>query len=595
MEYSYLETDFLLTLHYGGNDLSTFPNFPAEIRAPAGTIAGVSGFQIRFSDYTVFTPGDKPDILVAFNPAALIGNIKSLKQNGVIILNKDSFIEKNLSKVNITQKELSKIKERYKTLEVPISSLTEKALENFELNPKQKLRCKNMFTLGIISWMFHRNLSSTKKWIDNQFQKKEILKKANIQALQSGYNYAENTEILPVYFTIHKKKLAKGTYRNITGNEALALGLTYVASQFETPMLYASYPITPASDILHLLSKYKQFSVRTVQAEDEIAACCMAIGSGYSGNIGITASSGPGISLKLEAMGLAVMTELPLVVINVQRAGPSTGMPTKPEQSDLLQAFFGRHGESPLVIISANSPSDCFYKAIVSVKIAIRYRTPVILLSDAFLANTSSVWKLPEKKTLKEKLSFDFWKDIESFSPYKRDEKTLARYFPKLGTAGLEHRIGGLEKENITGNISYDTNNHELMCQLRKEKIMKVQQEIPDIVIEKNYSHKKTKQLLVGWGSTYGVIRETREMLENSYNIICDQIHIDYINPFPKNLWNILEQYEEIFVIELNSGNLHWILQASFVKKMQSITKIQGQPFHSLEIINKIRKFCANK
>ena len=575
---------------FAGNDLATFPNFPAEIRAPSGTIAGISGFQIRFSEKEIFTPGDKPDILVVFNPAALMGNIQSLKKNGIIIWNKDSFTEKNFAKINVTEANIQKIQKQYKVIEIPISSLTEKALDGFDMNTKQKLRCKNMFALGIVFWIFHRKLLPTKKWIESKFADNSLLKEANLKTLNAGYNYAETTEILPVYFVVHKQHYQKGVYKNITGNEALALGLTCASQKFETPLLYASYPITPASDILHQLSQYKQFGIRTLQAEDEIAACCLAIGAGYSGNIGVTASSGPGISLKLESINLAIMAELPLLVINVQRAGPSTGMPTKTEQSDLLQAFFGRHGESPLVIIAARTPSDCFYKAIEAVKIAVVYRTPVIFLSDAFLASTSSPWKLPDKNFIKEKYNFNFWDDAENFSPYMRDTKTFARSFPKLGTPGLEHRIGSLEKENITGNISYDPINHELMCQIRRDKILKVQKDIPDIIVEKNSVGTATNQLVIGWGSTHGAIREARQILEDHYNIILDQIHIDYLSPFPKNLKDILKEYKKIFVVELNSGNLQFILQATFVRKMQSIHKIQGQPFHALEIANQIKK-----
>lgn len=573
-----------------GNSLAILPDFPAEIRAPTGTIAGVSGFQIHFSNDIVHTPGDKPDILVAMNPAALKANITELKENGALIVNKDSFTEKNLKKINYLTNPLEDdTLNSYHIISVPITTLTRESLKDHKISDKSKERCKNMFALGITYWLFERNPESTITWIKQKFENQLEIQNANITSLKAGINFAETSELLPISFQISEAEKPPGTYRNISGNEALSLGLVTASVLAKTPLLLATYPITPASDILHYLAKHKNFQIKTIQAEDEISACCMALGSGYSGHIGITSTSGPGLSLKSEAMSLAVMAEIPLVILNIQRAGPSTGMPTKIEQADLLQSFFGRHGESPLVIIAAKDSQDCFSKGIDAVRYAVKYRVPVILLSDGYIANGAAPWKIPDVDTL-EPIDFNFHTDPETFFPYKRDEKTLARMFPKLGTPKLEHRIGGLEKQDVTGNISYDPENHERMSNLRLQKIKKIQQELPPLTVEKSHSQ-KSKTLFIGWGSTYGSIKEACKELAKE-NIYVDQLHLEFLNPFSKELEDILNTYKDIYVIEINLGQLLFILKGTFDFSKQSIkpiNKLQGRPFTCLEIIEKFK------
>ena len=579
-------SQFTSTTAFLGNDLSTLPDFPAEIRAPQGTVAGVSGFQIHFSSQNIMTPGDNPDVLVAMNPAALKANLGDLKENGVILLNEDSFQEANLKKAGFQEDPRQNgLLKSYQIISIPITSLTIQALKDFDIRDKDKERSKNMFALGIAYWLFSRSLEPTIRWLEKKFQNREEVAKANILALKAGRNYAETTELLPIYFKIDKAPLPKGTYRNITGNEALSMGIIAASELSGTPVFLGSYPITPASEVLHYLSGKKNFGIKTFQAEDEIAAVSSAIGASFAGFLGTCVTSGPGFSLKSEAMNLCVMLELPLVVMNLQRGGPSTGLPTKTEQGDLLQAIFGRNGESPLCVISARSPSDCFYKAIEAFRISVKYMLPVVLLSDAFLANSSEPWRLPVYEDLPE-LKISFRDSPGNFMPYAREKSTLAREWVKPGTPGLEHRIGGLEKEDITGNVSYDPENHEKMVRQRAEKVQRIAQDIPPLEVR---SLRKTDVLILGWGSTYGVIRDAVDALAQE-NIFVDQLHIDHISPLPNDLEKIIKQYKNVFVAELNTGQFAFFLQGVYGIRVNKITKIQGKPFRISDIVEAIKE-----
>ena len=580
---------FTTTTAFLGNDLSTLPDFPAEIRAPQGTIAGVSGFQIHFSSQSIMTPGDELDVLVAMNPAALKANLHDLKKNGIVLLNENTFEEANLIKAGFEQDPRSNGSlEKYQTIALPMTKLTIEALSDLKLRDKEKERSKNMFALGVAYWLFSRSLDPTIRWLEKKFKDKEDIAKANILALKAGRNYAETTELLPIYFKINKAPLKPGTYRNITGNEAISMGIIAVSELSKTSVFLGSYPITPASDVLHYLSNKKNFGIKTFQAEDEIAAVSSAIGASFAGYLGCCTTSGPGFSLKSEAMNLCVMLELPLVIINLQRGGPSTGLPTKTEQGDLLQTLFGRNGESPLCVIAARSSSDCFFKAIEAFKIAVKYMVPVVLLSDAFLANSSEPWKLPSEKELPT-FNIKFNENLSSenqFMPYARDKNTLARSWVKLGTPGLEHRIGGLEKEENTGNVSYEAKNHEKMVRLRASKVQRIIQDIAPLQVR---SHKKTDTLLLGWGSTYGSIKDAIDLLAKE-NIFVDQVHIDHISPFPKDLEEILRGYKHIFVAELNMGQLAFLIQGAYSIRVHKINKVQGNPFHIKDITEAIKK-----
>ncbi len=569
-----------------GNDIATLPDYPAEIRAPAGTVPGVSGFQVHFSSHEIHTPGDTPDVLVAMNPAALKANLADLPQQAIIITNSDEYTAENFAKAGYTTNPLEDGSLRnYRVIPIPIGRMTAEALAETDLNDKEKDRSKNMFVLGLVCWLFDRPLEPTIRWIEEKFSGKERIIAANIQALKAGYHYGETAELFPVHFKVRKMQLPPGTYRNITGNEALALGMVAVTEITGLKLFLGSYPITPASDILHELAKYKNYNVRTFQAEDEIAAVAAAIGAAYSGNLGLTTTSGPGFSLKLEAINLAVMTELPLVIANIQRGGPSTGLPTKTEQADLLQAVFGRNGESPLVVLAAKSPADCFYKAIEAFRIATKFMTPVVLLSDGFIANSSEPWRLPSEEEIPH-FTVNFRTEAEGFKPYLRDEETLARPWVKPGTPGLEHRIGGLEKQHITGMVSYDPENHETMVKLRAEKIRRVANDIPEIKVE---GSGKADTLIIGWGGTYGTITDARNTLADE-GIAIDQIHLEYLSPFPKNLKQVLENYKNIFVAELNLGQLAFLIQGKFAIKVKQINKVKGQPFKVGELVDAIRK-----
>lgn len=578
-----------------GIDLATFPDFPAEIRAPQGTMAGVSGFQIHFSSNKVFTPGDSCDVLVAMNAAALKANLKSLKTGGKIIVNTDGFDSKNLRLANYAEG-VNPIEnnslEGYDLIKVDVTKLTRESLKDFtELGVKERDRAKNMFVLGLIYWIYNRDLTNTINFLKEKFGKKEVILQSNIKVLQAGYNYGETTETFSTQYTVEKAKLPAGKYRSIMGNQAVAYGLIAASEKSGLPLFLGSYPITPASDILHDLSKYKAFGVRTFQAEDEIAAICSAIGASYGGSLGITTTSGPGMALKAEAMGLAVMLEIPLVVINIQRGGPSTGLPTKTEQSDLMQAYYGRNGECPMPVISASTPSDCFEAVYEAARISVQHMTPVIFLSDGFIANGAEPWKFPQSADLNE-IKVNFKKSLdegeEKFLPYKRDEK-LARSWTIPGTAGFEHRIGGLEKEDLTGNISYDSDNHQHMVKIRQAKVDKIADYIPLQKIDTGAE--KGKVLVLGWGSTYGAIKSAVLTLQAQGKSI-SHAHLRYIRPFPKNLGEILNNFEKVIVPEINNGQLVKIIRDQYLIDAIPYNKIMGIPITKTELVDVLGKMC---
>ena len=571
-----------------GNDFATFPDYPAEIRAPAGTLPGVSSFQIQFSAGVIFTAGDLVDVLVAMNPAALKVNLKQVKKGGLVIVNETAFTEQNLTKAawksNPLQDDTLK---DYQVLKVPLSELNKNALKDLPLKGNEADRCKNFFALGITFWLYDRQLDHTIAWIQKRFGKRPEIAQANIAALRAGYNYADITETLPVQYEIKKAEQEPGTYRKISGNEALAIGLVTAANLAGKTLFYASYPITPASSILHELAKHKHFGVKTLQAEDEIAAVGAAIGASFGGQIGVTGTSGPGICLKAEAMNLAVMTELPLVVINCQRAGPSTGMPTKTEQGDLLQVLFGRNGDSPIAVIAAKTPSDCFEMAIEAVRLAIKHMTPVVLLSEGYLTEAAEPWKLPDLATLP-KIDVTHPKSgKEPFLPYARHPETLARPWAIPGTPGLEHRIGGLSKADLSGNVSYDPDNNQKMVNLRAEKIKRIANDIPDAVLR---GPKSGKLLILGWGGPYGAIYQAVTNLE-AEGVKVSHVHLSYLNPFPKNLGDIIKKFDQVLVPELNMGQLLMLLRNQFPDiHAVGLNKVQGQPFQVVEIMNKVKE-----
>jgi 2-oxoglutarate/2-oxoacid ferredoxin oxidoreductase subunit alpha len=566
-----------------GNDLSTLPDYPAEIRAPSGTVYGVSGFQLHFGSSDVYTPGDRPDVLVAMNPAAIQKNLSELKPGAIIIANTDAFDAKNLKLAKYDSNPLlDGSLEGYNVFQVPVTSLTIKALENSPLSQKEITRCKNFFALGLMYWLYNRPISQTIDWIRNKFKNKPEFVDANEKALKAGYNFGEMTEVFTTRYSVEPAKLPKGIYRSISGNEATALGLLAASVRSGLPLFLGSYPITPASEILQYLSTYKNFGVKTFQAEDEIAGITSAIGASYAGYLGVTNTSGPGLALKTEAMGLAVITELPLVIVNVQRGGPSTGLPTKTEQADLLQAVYGRNGEAPIPVLAASTPSDCFDMAIEASRIAIKYMTPVILLTDGYLANGSEPWKIPHKNELPE-IPVKFRTEKEGFFSYSRDEN-LARPWVKPGTPGLEHRIGGLEKANIKGTVSYDGDNHDLMVKLRAEKIKKVSQDVPDLKVDGDLSG---EILVVGWGGTYGAITEAIISLrKQGYKV--SQAHMKYLNPLPKNTGEVLSRFKKVLVPEINLGQLATILRSQYLIPVEQLNVVRGLPLRTSDIENKI-------
>jgi 2-oxoglutarate ferredoxin oxidoreductase subunit alpha len=569
-----------------GNDLSTLPDFPAEIRAPAGTLPGVSAFQVRIADHDIHTPGDAPDVLVAMNPAALKKDLGDLKRNGVVIVNTDDFSPRNLKKVGYETSPLDDGSlDAYRLLKVDLTTLTRRTLEGSGLDTKSMDRCKNFFALGMVYWMFSRPLDNTVEWLETKFAKRPELAAANVAVLKAGYHYAETTEIFQVRYEVAPAPLAPGTYRNILGNTAMSLGLLAASRQSGLPLFLGAYPITPASSLLHELAQHKRYGVTTFQAEDEIAAVCAAIGASFGGALAITGSSGPGIALKAEAMNLAVMVELPLVVVDVQRGGPSTGLPTKTEQSDLLQVLFGRNGESPVPVVAAASPKDCFEVAFEACRIALTYMVPVVLLSDGYIANGSEPWKLPDLGALAP-LPVQFATDPEGFAPYSRDPATLARPWAVPGTAGLEHRIGGLEKADVSGNVSYDPANHERMVLLREEKVARIADGIPDL--EVHGDPEGGPLLVLGWGSTAGAITGAVEQARRE-GLPVSRAHLRHLNPFPKNLGAVLARFERVLVPEMNRGQLAFVLRGRFLEDVVSYSKVQGRPFFRDEIYQKIR------
>jgi len=569
-----------------GNDLATLPNYPAEIRAPQGTIPGVSSFQVHFADYDILTPGDRPDVLVAMNPAALKANIADLPPHGTLIVNTDEFTKRNLTKVGYESNPLEDDSlSAFQVHEVAMSTLTQGALAETSLGKKDAERCKNMFALGLLSWMYHRPTEGTEQFLNEKFAKKPDIAEANILAFRAGWNYGETTESFVTTFEVAPAKLAPGTYRQITGNTALAYGIVAAGQQAQLPVLLGTYPITPASDILHELSKHKNFGVLTFQAEDEIAGIGAALGASYGGALGVTSTSGPGIALKSETIGLGVMLELPLIVIDVQRGGPSTGLPTKTEQADLLQAMYGRNSESPIPIIAPQSPADCFAAAIEATEIALTYRTPVMILSDGANANGSEPWLIPDVEKLPD-LRVTFATEPNAadgsgeFWPYMRDPETLAREWALPGTPGLMHRIGGLEKADGKGNISYDPDNHDHMVRLRQRKIDNIA--VPDLVVD-DPSGGKARVLALGWGSSFGPIGAACRRVRKDGMPIA-QAHLRNLNPLPKNLGDILRSYDKVVVPEMNLGQLAWLLRAKYLVDVRSYTKVAGLPFKAEEL-----------
>ena len=570
-----------------GNDIATLPDFPAEIRAPAGTIAGVSGFQVNFSSNEVFTAGDEPTVLVAMNPAALKANLDDVPPNGVIIVDREAFSEANLKRAGYTSNPLNDHSlDKFQVFQVDVTKLTTKALHDTGLNNRAVFRCRNLFVLGMISWLYQRPVESTERWLEGRFKKTPELLSANLKALKAGYNYGETTEMFASSYEVPPARIIPGTYRNITGNSATALGFVAAAVRSGRPIFLGSYPITPASDILHEMAGYKNFPVYTFQAEDEIAGVASAIGAAFGGAIAISTTSGPGMNLKAEAVGLAVKAELPLVVTDIQRAGPSTGMPTKPEQADLLQSMYGRHGESPIPIIAAATPADCFDCAYEAVRIALKYMTPVILLTDGQLANGAEPWALPDASKLPE-IKVEFRTDPNGFMPYLRDPETLSRPWAIPGTPGLEHRIGGLSSEDLTGNISYSPANNELMVRTRARKIAGIAREIPPTTI---FGDQNGGDLVIlGWGSTYGSIREAVKQVRDKGKSV-SHIHLRYLNPLPSDLEDHLRKFKKVMVAEMNMGQLLKIIRADYLIDAVGCNKIQGRPFKVSELTGRISR-----
>jgi 2-oxoglutarate ferredoxin oxidoreductase subunit alpha len=582
---------FTRTTALSMNDLSTFPDFPAEIRAPAGSVYGVSGFQIHFSSEEVHTPGDKADVLVAMNPAALQASLKFIENNAVIILNKDAFTPRNLKLAGYEEDptENGKLK-GYQVYSVDISRLTQEALMDIDLTHKEKERCKNFFALGIVYWLYNRKMDPTIDWIQKKFAAQPLWKEANEEALKAGRNFAEATELFRTSFKVTRAEIEPGIYRKVTGNEALVIGLIAAGEKSGRNIFLGSYPITPASEILQMMALHKNFGVKTFQAEDEMAAIGAAIGASFAGDIGVTATSGPGMALKSEFLGLAVMTELPLIICDIQRAGPSTGMPTKTEQSDLNQALYGRSGEAPLAVIAAKSPSDCFHAVYEAVKIATQFMTPVVVLSDVYLANGAEPWRIPDEGKLPP-IEINFAKPDELFTPYLRDKNTLARKWAVPGTPNLEHRIGGLEKADITGEVSYDPDNHDEMVRLRAEKI----QRIKDYVKEpKIYGDESGDILIVSWGSTYGTVLTVVDQLRKEGEKV-SFYHLRWINPLPDNLGKYIKNFKKVIVPEVNLGQLAKIIRSEYLIEAVSFNKIRGLPLQVIELKNAVTKLIEDK
>ncbi len=579
-----------------GIDLATFPDFPAEIRAPQGTLPGVSGYQLRFSSNQIFTPGDECDVLVAMNAAALKSNLKGLKKGGKIIVNTEGFDSKNLRLANypdgINPLEDNSL-DNYTVIKIDVTKMTREALKDFTMGTKEKDRAKNMFVLGFLYWMYNRDLESTSKFLKDKFGKKPEIFESNLKVLQAGYHFGDTTETFTTTYRVEKAKMAPGVYRSIMGNQALAYGLIAASRKSGLPLFLGSYPITPASDILHELSRHKSFGVRTFQAEDEIAGITSAIGAAYGGALGVTTTSGPGLALKAEAMGLAVMLEIPLLICDIQRGGPSTGLPTKTEQSDLLQAYYGRNGECPMPVIAASTPSDCFAAVYEAVRIAVQHMTPVIFLSDGYIANGAEPWRFPKSEDLppiEVKFKTELGADEQTFQPYLRDEK-LVRPWAIPGTPGLEHRIGGLEKQNITGNVSYDPENHQLMVRIREEKITRIADHIPQQRLDSGPD--RGDLLVLGWGSTYGAIKSAvGELQKEGYKV--SHAHLRYLRPFPANLGEIIRSFKHVLIPEINNGQLIRIIRDQFLVNASGYNKVMGIPITRTELVMKIREMLGS-
>jgi 2-oxoglutarate ferredoxin oxidoreductase subunit alpha len=581
-------TQFTNTSAVVGNDISTLPDFPAEIRAPAGSLPGVSGFQLNFSSQDIRTPGDQPNVLVAMNPAALKVNLSDLEEGGTIIVNTDEFNKENLKKALYDANPLEDgTLNGYRVHQLPITTLNLNALkEQVKLTRKEMDRCKNFFALGVLYWLYDRPMEPTLDWIKAKFTKLPEVARANEIALKTGYNFADTTEVFTTHYTVKKAQIAPGRYRKITGNEATAIGFIAASQLAGRPLYYGSYPITPASDILHELARHKNFGVKTFQAEDEIAAVCAAIGASFAGDIGLTGTSGPGVALKQEAIGLAVMTELPLVIINVQRGGPSTGLPTKTEQADLFQAVWGRNGECPAIVIAPATPGDCFHMAVEAVRLAFKYMTPVFYLSDGYLANGAEPWLVPAIESLP-KIEIKLATEPSNFMPYARDEETLARPYALPGTPGLEHRIGGIEKQHLTGNVNYDPENHHFMVKLRQQKIDGAARSIPPLEV---FGEPQGRVLVLGWGSTYGSITSAVERLQKEGKPV-SSAHLRYLNPFPSNLGEVLRGFEHVIVPEMNLGQLATMIRAKYLVDAVAFSKVKGRPFQIREIVSKVEEY----
>ncbi|MDP7036390.1 MAG: 2-oxoacid:acceptor oxidoreductase subunit alpha [Candidatus Marinimicrobia bacterium] len=584
-------SQFTETTAVMGNDLATFPDFPAEIRAPAGSLAGVSSFQIQFSSDIIQTPGDDLDVLVAMNPAALKTNLQDLKENGIVLANKANYTKKNLKLAGWDSNPLEDdTLKNYQLIGLDMTKIVAYSVEDMGLSSKTVSRSTNMFALGLMFWMYDRSMDSTISFLNKKFGKRPELVEANVRALKAGYHYGDTIEAIQSSYKVPKAKFEPGVYRNIMGNQALCYGLMAAANKSNCELFYGGYPITPASDILHILSSQKNYNVKTFQAEDEIAAIMSVIGASFSGALGITATSGPGIALKSEAMGLAIATELPLVIVNVQRGGPSTGMPTKTEQADLLQALFGRNGEAPIPIIAASTPADCFYVAFEACRIALEHMTPIILLSDAYIANGSEPWLIPNMENLSE-IKNHIVKNGNEFLPFKRDKKHLARNWALPGSPRFEHRVGGLEKDEQTGNVSYDPHNHQKMTDLRHQRVDIIAESIPKV---KPYGSKSGDILVIGWGSTFGSIRSAvNEAIKDGQSVA--HVHLNHINPFPKNLGEVILKFRNVLIPEMNCGQLLMLIRSRFLVNARGLNKVQGKPFTVNEIYSAIKEINGDR
>jgi 2-oxoglutarate/2-oxoacid ferredoxin oxidoreductase subunit alpha len=580
-------TQFTAESAIAGNDIATLPDFPAEIRAPAGTLAGVSAFQLNFSSSEIFTPGDDLDVLVAMNPAALKANIEDLKPGGILIVDQEGFNEQNLKRAGFAQSPLAdgSLKGKYQVFPIDVAKLTQNALKDMSLSAREVFRCRNFLCLGIVSWLYHRPLEPAEAFIKDRFKKNPQFVEANTRVLKAGFNFAETTELFAVSYEVKPAKIAPGKYRNITGNTATALGFVAAAHKAGRPLFLGSYPITPASDILHELSALKQFDVYTFQAEDEIAGIGAALGAAFGGAIALTTTSGPGMNLKAETMGLALAVELPLIITDIQRAGPSTGMPTKTEQADLLIAMYGRHGESPLPIIAASTPGDCFFAAYEAVRLAVKYMTPVILLTDGYLANGAEPWLIPDADTLPP-IPVTFRTDPQGYFPYLRDEQTLARAWVVPGTPGLEHRVGGLEHDTVTGNVSYAPMNHEQMIRTRARKIAGITRDIPKTEV---FGADRGDLLILGWGGTFGALRDAARQL-NAQGKAVGHVHLRYLNPLPSDLPDVMSRFRRVLVPEINLGQLVKLIRADYLVDAIGMNQVQGRPFKVSEVVGRCLK-----